>query len=189
MRPGDYIGDLSSRLFLSVQFPPLIGLAAQVSIAVRLLNRSPTLCSVPRNDRGPGRRQDGQRMVRQTAARWCWTGHRNSKEGGWKGWLNLRRDNWQSAPHRLLLCSCIARQLIRLRRASRLGLRSCAWRLALVPVAELVFVRQASRLWLLACLQLPGLVSPPTAQAGLAPPQLPPQKNANVGLHCRASTA
>ena len=113
-RPGDYIGDLSSRLFLSVQFPPLIGLAAQVSIAVRLLNRSPTLCSVPGNDRGPGRRQDGQRMVRQTAARWCWTcdrksvskqmlkantGHRNSKEGGWKGWLNLRRDNWQSAPH------------------------------------------------------------------------------------------
>ena len=27
------------------------------------------------------------------------TGYRNSKEGSWKGWLDLRRDNWQSAPH------------------------------------------------------------------------------------------
>ena len=113
-RPGDNIGDLSSRLFLSVQFPPLIGLATQVSIAVRLLDRSPTLCSVPGNDWGPGWRQDGQRMVCQTAARWCWTcggkspskqmskgntGYRNSKEGCWKGWLNLGRHNWQSAPH------------------------------------------------------------------------------------------
>ena len=169
-RPGDNIGDLSSRLFLSVQFPPLIGLATQVSIAVRLLDRSPTLCSVPGNDWGPGWRQDGQRMVCQTAARWCWTcegkspseqisktstGNRNSKERGWKGWLNLRRHNWQSAPHlvgklnseflsgwileyksggshRLLLCSSIARQFIRPRRASRLGLRSCGWRQVLI---------------------------------------------------------
>ena len=73
-RPGDDIGDLSSGLFLSVQFPPLVGLAAKVSLAVRLLNRSPTLCGcVPGNDRGPGWRQDGQSMVCQTGARWCRT--------------------------------------------------------------------------------------------------------------------
>ena len=41
-------------------------------------------------------------------------------------------DEWSGGSYRLLLCSCIARQLIRLRRASRLGLRSCDWRLVLI---------------------------------------------------------
>ena len=153
-RPGDDIGDLSSRLFLSVQLPSLIGLAAEVSLAVRLLNCSSTVRCVPRNDRSPGGRQNGQCMVRQTATRRRWTcgrkspskqmlkarqlvpvtgmarrevGKVGSTSGGTIGILRLTW--WENSilgkncqagfkwflSYRLLLWSCIARQLIRQR--------------------------------------------------------------------------